>query len=128
MRLCDRCGVEFDSPGQWCEDCLEAENTTDIWSRQGNNPEALMRKAEVIKDLWLNGLSDPQIAKRLGIRPYSVLRWRKRLNLPATNHGGFSMMSPANQKASLALLAQTNVKKGRDKCSTTHDTSEATKK
>lgn len=104
MRACERCGVSFDSAGQWCIDCLEVENVVDLWSRQSHGPEAAAQKTTIITDLWRKNLSDPQIAKILGVAVFTVLRWRKRLNLPATNHGGYHMMNEAAKKAQLARI------------------------
>lgn len=120
MHTCDRCGVEFDTAGTWCLDCLDVEGTTDVWrltGYQAQDPEVQAQKAQDIRDLWLNGLSDIDIAKALGVNPMTVLRWRKKLNLPATNHGGFHMMKPESQAAALAripLMVQQSVEHRRN--------------
>lgn len=94
-RVCDRCGVPLTIPGQWCIDCIDVESPDSIWDRGGAPSHGAFadEKAQAIRDYWLSGYTDLQTAESLGISRKTVLRWRKRLNLPATNHGGFHYKS-----------------------------------
>lgn len=114
-RYCQRCGVEYEGTGTWCSDCLDVEGAANLWGRQPNTPESAEEKATVIKDLWLHQWSDREIARHLGISVKTVLRWRTRLGLAATNHGGVygkSAETVARQIEQLARAKRGAPKKG----------------
>ena len=91
IRTCYRCGVDFDAslfiPDAPCEDCnLDVPGR---WLRGWSKGTTTEEKEADIRELYAKHLSDPQIAKYLGISPQTVLRWRHKLELPGyTDLGG----------------------------------------
>lgn len=139
MRLCKRCGIEFATPGEWCDDCVDVEHPTDLWAtgdthRSASSAEKMEARAQAIRDQWLNGLSDGEIAERLGITSRTVLRWRKRLHLSANNRGGnygkseAQLEAQAKRMAGYARSGLNRPKKGSKSWNSTHGISEGTKK
>lgn len=95
MTECYRCGVEFDAtpfrPGAPCIDCQEdiGGDWSNYWLKGGlPDPEKMRLREEDIRRLHKRAMTDPQIAAELGIHRTTVVKWRKRLKLPANATGG----------------------------------------
>lgn len=95
LDICYRCGVDFDAspyrPGAPCIDCQEdiGGDWRNHWLRGGVvTPEKMALREADIRRLHKRNMTDPQIAEELGIYTKTVLKWRKRLELPANATGG----------------------------------------
>jgi hypothetical protein len=91
---CQRCGIDMDSGELRCLDCVEveADNSPDevsTWTGLGPQPpDVSARVNEAIRHYRMQGLSDRQIGKVLGISDRTVLRRRQSLGLPGIPNPG----------------------------------------
>lgn len=111
MRVCWRCGVDFDyapfTNDAPCPDCqYDVEGDwVGGWNTNQYNvyPELYEQRARIIRDYWNEGKSDVYVSEQLGIDPSTVLRWRRELGLPANSRGGF--YTHKDQEASRARMS-----------------------